>query len=659
MRNSLRCVSQLALGFLATLVILSMPAIAAVPEAPQGVSAKLPGTLLDGAVRVEWQPLAPEPAVYKVQWKSGSEEFAPSRQLLVDGIGRSAFLKGLNDGAAYAVRVIASNDHGDGPASAEVTVTPLFGHARYRRFVEEVVQEYELGHPWLRATWDYLMQSGLDFVSEDLEGKSAEIILECRSHTGDALAGCRAVRWRVDTNKWRDTSTVVHELAHIYTLTNGLGDGTAPLAMALVYFHRVCEAMRSSIRSFCRPHELLADVAAVNTLHGSRPLPLRGIGTVIPSYWLRMMFYADQTPLLDGNVWSSVTGLDKSLWAFLAEEGKAKTLDAARLKATFPEARALVRSALKGEVPRWFVSHYRDANGKPDLEHFWADVRAIPAYFRQIMVNQLASAFGGYCSTEEASRSAFHQGATTNPWRDGGCVPEAPAGLEVSQKNKGLAVSWGKSANYGASPVQGYCLRWRLGSKAYHPSDRACIMDAARRTYAIDKVPDGVTYTVEVRAFNEHGEGDGTTATVVVDDRTPPKLSSVTSEGFTLTLRYTEGLDPSSVPVARSFQLRRLARNPGDAFRYGLSSGLRVVHVAVAVNTVTLHVGMKGQLFNGMDYKGRYTPPTGEYGLGYVVLDDSSAAAIRDMAGNPAPGFRDIVVILPVIDLTSQRLFEQ
>ena len=66
---------------------------------------------------------------YKVQWKSGSEDYDGSadstRQAkITDPASRTYTITGLTDGVEYAVRVIAVNDEGDGPPSDETTGTP-------------------------------------------------------------------------------------------------------------------------------------------------------------------------------------------------------------------------------------------------------------------------------------------------------------------------------------------------------------------------------------------------------------------------------------------------------------------------------------------------------------------------------------------------------
>ena len=80
-----------------------------------------------GRLAVSWSVPAGKVTGYKVQWKSGSEEYDTSdtstRQKTVTS-GTLTTITGLTNGTAYTVRVTAYNATGDGPASAEATGTP-------------------------------------------------------------------------------------------------------------------------------------------------------------------------------------------------------------------------------------------------------------------------------------------------------------------------------------------------------------------------------------------------------------------------------------------------------------------------------------------------------------------------------------------------------
>ena len=102
----------------------------AVPDAPQSLNVSPDDT---GTLDVSWEAPADDGGSpitgYKVQWKSGSEDYDGSagstRQAeITDPASRTHTITGLTDGVEYAVRVIAVNDVGDGPPSDEATGTP-------------------------------------------------------------------------------------------------------------------------------------------------------------------------------------------------------------------------------------------------------------------------------------------------------------------------------------------------------------------------------------------------------------------------------------------------------------------------------------------------------------------------------------------------------
>ena len=102
----------------------------AVPDAPRSLNVSPDDT---GTLDVSWEAPASDGGSaitgYKVQWKSGSEDFDGSagstRQAeITDPASRTHTITGLTDGVEYTVRVIAVNDEGDGPPSDEATATP-------------------------------------------------------------------------------------------------------------------------------------------------------------------------------------------------------------------------------------------------------------------------------------------------------------------------------------------------------------------------------------------------------------------------------------------------------------------------------------------------------------------------------------------------------
>ena len=257
----------------------------------------------------------------------------------------------------------------------------------------------------------------------------------------DELWSCREGNLHV--NPFHDTSVgvIVHEMAHVYTLSNGLASNPGPLGVARVYFNRV------NWGGNCRDFELYADILAK---------------TVVPDY--------------------------RSYWEHCNGDNGART----------QEALAVVRSALRGEMPTWFGTTYGSSD--PDLELFWSHVRDLP-FERSVVVYHLRNAFGGYCNNRTATESAAGVGPVRNPWRDGGCVPQAPGNVAASGVVNGrLSVSWNAPGDDGGAPVEGYKIQWKSGSQDYDTSWRssrqARLDDPDDRRHLLEGLDTGTEYTV-------------------------------------------------------------------------------------------------------------------------------------------------------------------
>ena len=129
-------------GSLVTIGVSFMPAQAGtyqlpatVPGAPRDVRVS---TGVSGQVTVSWSDPASsgssDIAGFKVQWKSGDEDYDTTadsaRAVFLSGIlywfsglTRTHTIKGLTDGTEYTIRVMATNESGDG-AAVEIAATP-------------------------------------------------------------------------------------------------------------------------------------------------------------------------------------------------------------------------------------------------------------------------------------------------------------------------------------------------------------------------------------------------------------------------------------------------------------------------------------------------------------------------------------------------------
>ena len=236
---------------------------------------------------------------------------------------------------------------------------------------------------------------------------------------------------------------------------------------------------------------------------------------------------------------------------------------------------------------------------------------------RATVVFQLRDSFGGYCDNQKATDSAFGSGVTRNPWRDGGCVPEAPTNASVTAVGSSkLSVSWQEPLGDGGSPLEGYKVQWKSGTQEYHSSRQVVVTDLTKivQLQTISGLTNGESNTVRVLAYNHNGDGAAAelTATPTSTDTTAPVLLLTRFDSRSVRLIWNEALDDSSRPEASAFTV-----NVNGTSR-------RIYEVAVLGSAVWLSV------------EGTITP-TDELTVRYVAPTGSGATPLKDSSGNDAP----------------------
>ena len=239
----------------------------------------------------------------------------------------------------------------------------------------DIVAEYQDDYPWLTEVWDYMNSPDFAVETQNSDRAAWVDIYWLNGYELDLTEVGRMVVYSGWVGK-SHLDIYVHEMAHVYTLTNRLADQPAPLAAAHLYFSQLAN---ESTASQCWPEELYADAAAV------------------------MLF-----PNAPDHYWTT------------ACSGHSRPTT---------EAIEVVRQAFEGQMPDWFYDTYENDDGSLDLEAVWSEVQAMEdSWFRHTVAYQLRNAFGGYCDAYQAGRSVTSQDTTLrNPWRDGGWrTPSTP-----------------------------------------------------------------------------------------------------------------------------------------------------------------------------------------------------------------------------------------
>ena len=304
------------------------------------------------------------------------------------------------------------------------------------------------------------------------------------------------------------------------------------------------------------------------------------------------------------------------------------------------EALAVVRSAVAGDMPSWFDDTYDDSEGNPELERVWANVKAINSFDRTIIVYQMRDAFGGYCNNQNATDSAFGGAKTRNPWKDGGCVPEAPRNVSITPTGYlWYTVTWEPPVDDGGSAIKGYKIQWKSGTQEYDSSRQETYTDLVfrdNRKFSIMQQRIWLSsyyqeHNIRVVAYNQNGDGAGAETSATPNDASgtdpeAPRLlrAQLWHDLGAIRLIYNEKLG-SSAPSRTAFTVYV---NGVEAGRAGLSSS-----VWTDVNRDHL-VSFSFSLSGGIK-------PGDAVTVSYIVPPQNP---IQDAAGNLAPAFSDVTV---------------
>ena len=144
-----------------------------------------------------------------------------------------------------------------------------------------------------------------------------------------------------------------------------------------------------------------------------------------------------------------------------------------------------------------------------------------------------------------------------------GTRPLAPVIDAVQPTSGGFTVEWKTPADPSASAITGYQVH-HIRSDATDKSDgqwASAATGSSARQYAVSGLEGTVEYNVRVRAVNAEGDGDwSATAKVTIGSTDAPTITSVTSVGQTLIVKWTPPAD-AALGTVTSYDLRRKFSN--------------------------------------------------------------------------------------------------
>ncbi len=339
------------------------------------------------------------------------------------------------------------------------------------------VESFEDNWPWLREAYDRMRRLNVPVWRSSHANVAPVACL--LNHP----ASCRSSGIGILRISTTNRHSYTHELAHVYTIDSGIADAHQPfIGYGWLYFLDLTSGQGSN----CKPEEVYAEGLAYSVRPGTQ-------GSI---YYNACSALGSRPSDADIVVATNIVGFEIPDW--LATEYGAMDLP-------------------------YDTSSSPDYDNMYDLEAMWTDVQAYDGNFGVPIFVSLGHAFGGYCHTNRAHRSAFGSGTMRNPWKLGGCVPQAPA---VTLTSEGL-VSWTTPAYDGGDDITSYRVQWRADGQSFSSSRSAMVTDLATTSYSTPATEPGSV--VRVTAVNSNG--DGAAGEVAQAPRAPSAPPTPTSIG--------------------------------------------------------------------------------------------------------------------------------
>ena len=208
----------------------------------------------------------------------------------------------------------------------------------------------------------------------------------------------------------------------------------------------------------------------------------------------------------------------------------------------------------------WFTDTFTGATASADA---WDAVSKIgSACHRFLVMNLFQNEFNGYCSIRAANVAVSAGSDITDPWKDGGCEPDAPAVTADPGPVAGsIELSWTVPDDVGGAPLLGYEVQWRASYQTWGWSislGNTKQVDATVTSDGILDLTPGATYVVRVLARNSIGDGVSgdesvTAASAARSTPPPPKNVRAVEEagGVRLTWQSPDGATVTGYRIER------------------------------------------------------------------------------------------------------------
>ncbi len=338
---------------------------------------------------------------YVLQSRLILEDFGPKFYHIVETESNQtsyqATVPTTNSNYLYAFRVIVVYENGKKLATTEVK-TPSNAHKLRDVIKEKVVEAKQDQQPWLTDVWLHMNDRSRFGISLG----AGSVGLRSEYPYPNGLKRTFVSGLSIGPSTFKNPTgnyALIHEMGHVYTLTNDISEDSAPIGVAHLYLHllRTEHAAEARDPARCLSDELYADLAVM-------------------AFFDQYSYFDPQRGLNHG----LANGINMPYWVSCGFR-----LDQSTNSAVATEMPAITKSVfVDQEIPQWFYDTYQKTDGSIDLEKLWSDINISAGSTATIkpIAYHLRNKFGGYCS-EEQVRQFIEGKATgiTNPWKDGGC----------------------------------------------------------------------------------------------------------------------------------------------------------------------------------------------------------------------------------------------
>ncbi len=431
---------------------------------------------------------------YTVQWKSGSQEYADTRQHVTDGATTSYTIPGLTAGTEYTMRVIATRANADdGAPSTEMTGTPK---AAAPDQVTNVVVTAEVNQ--LAVSWDAV--SGADGYtvqwksgSQDYDSGDRQHVVTGGSTTRDTIpnltAGTAYTVRVIATRAHADDGPPSAEMtgtpkAAAPDQVTGVSV-TAEVGRLAVSWSAVsgADGYRVQWKSGSQEYDATRQYTVTDGATTSYTIPSLAAGT---EYTVRVI--ATKAHADDGPPSAEMTGTPVA-----AAPGQVTnvvvTAEVNQLAVSWDAV-----SGASGYTVQWKSGSQEYADTRQHVTDGATTSHTIPGLtagteYRVRVIATRANADDGAPSTE----------MTGTPKA---AAPDQVTNVVVTVEVNQLAVSWDA-----VSGADGYTVQWKSGSQDYDSGDRQHVVTGGSRTR--DTIPNltaGTEYTVRVIATKAHAD---------------------------------------------------------------------------------------------------------------------------------------------------------